>query len=442
MSTSEKPLERSASSSGMNFGPSGRRDDLLNSTTTTTRPRANTGSRTPRMMGLGVPAEKVTSRGLGRKKSNHCLAPPEPVTTNFAGSGATTPEIVVTPVGIDDEGDDDGNAKKGLYLDSSASSFNSNLSALRDDLFSPPLPEPLDEPITGSILLNSNSRARTRRNTGMSEKSVNFGTAEAVGEAPSSETAEGLRIKTVEFADPDPMFHRALGSPVLPPTEAFVEQVGCFRVANLRNDSLGNLPRIVSTPSEETSPNDDECTREGGFTCSSESEGEGQEDREGCARSPPPKITWRRPSAEKWSTLTEQAIAKAASPELSTAVKRPPAVTRKTSAGGNPCSVFSSAATTALCSVHDSEPIISTPGTATANMGNPFEKFGSAETPGGGDKRRGSAAASVRSVQDIIGKSQSASAPSSRRSSAWAIGKGNLGLTIDAWNGGVKGTGN
>jgi hypothetical protein len=428
----------------MNIGPSKRKDELLNPKTTTTRPRANTGSRTPRMMGLGVPAEKVTSRGLGRKKSNHCLSPPElhvPVTTVLPGSGATTPEIVVTPVGIDDELDDDGNAQGGLYLHNPVSSF-SNLSALRDDLFSPPLAEYVDEPITGSILLNSNSHARTRRNTGISEKSVNFGTAEAVGEIPPRDIAEALRIKTVEFADPDPMFHRALGSPVLPPTEAFVEQVGSFRVANLRNDSLGNLPKIVSTPSEETSPNDDEYTGKGGFTCSSESEGEDQGDGEGGEWSSPPKLTWPRASAVKWSTLTERAIAKAASADRRSAGKRPSPITRKTSDGGNPCSILSSAATTAICSVHDSEPILSTPGIATATMGYPFEMFGTADATEGGDKRRGSAAESFRSVQDIIGKSQSASAPSSRRSSAWAIGKGNLGLTIDAWNGGVKGTGN
>ena len=55
-----------------------------------------------------------------------------------------------------------------------------------------------------------------------------------------------LDVKTVGF-DPDPMFHRSINSPVVPEPNVVVEQVGAFRIANLRNDSMGNLPRIISS---------------------------------------------------------------------------------------------------------------------------------------------------------------------------------------------------
>ncbi|PWW79331.1 hypothetical protein C7212DRAFT_340228 [Tuber magnatum] len=58
--------------------------------------------------------------------------------------------------------------------------------------------------------------------------------------------------------DPDPSFHRAVGSPGGPVKEAFVEQVGsAFYINNLKNDSLGRLPQITvleRSPSEHEFP--------------------------------------------------------------------------------------------------------------------------------------------------------------------------------------------
>lgn len=49
------------------------------------------------------------------------------------------------------------------------------------------------------------------------------------------------------IGDPDPSFRRAASSPGGPVREAFVEQVGsAFSIKNLRNDSLGALPRITA----------------------------------------------------------------------------------------------------------------------------------------------------------------------------------------------------
>ena len=66
--SSEKSLE-SASSAGL--GVPGRQS----SSSTTIRPRANTGYSTPQMMGLGVPAKKVVTSGkaLERKEASKDL---------------------------------------------------------------------------------------------------------------------------------------------------------------------------------------------------------------------------------------------------------------------------------------------------------------------------------------------------------------------------------
>lgn len=64
---------------------------------------------------------------------------------------------------------------------------------------------------------------------------------------------EDLERKLV-IGDPDPSFHRGIKSPVIDhPDEVVLEQVGSFRVHHLRNDSLGELPRI-STVEELSSP--------------------------------------------------------------------------------------------------------------------------------------------------------------------------------------------
>jgi len=64
----------------------------------------------------------------------------------------------------------------------------------------------------------------------------------------------GLSLETdieKDMSDPDPSFHRAVGSPVGPVKEAFIEQVGsAFYIKNLKNDSLGRLPQI--TPVEQS----------------------------------------------------------------------------------------------------------------------------------------------------------------------------------------------
>lgn len=55
---------------------------------------------------------------------------------------------------------------------------------------------------------------------------------------------EDFERKSV-IGDPDPSFHRSLNSPVEGYSDQVVlEQVGSFRVHHLRNDSLGELPRI------------------------------------------------------------------------------------------------------------------------------------------------------------------------------------------------------
>lgn len=63
-------------------------------------------------------------------------------------------------------------------------------------------------------------------------------------------------------------------------------------------------------------------------------------------------------------------------------------------------------------------------------------------------RRKGSVTASIRSVSEILWKDDTArSLPetrittplTSRRSSAWAVGKGSLGLTMDPWGGEVTG---
>ena len=65
------------------------------------------------------------------------------------------------------------------------------------------------------------------------------------------------------------------------------------------------------------------------------------------------------------------------------------------------------------------------------------------------ERRKGSVAASIRSANEILwrdAKVRSTPVPTplptpheSRRSSAWAVGKGSLGLTIDPWGGKVTG---
>lgn len=248
-----------------------------------------------------MPAEKVpTGRALERRPSKPCLA-----TCNMEGeavagpSGATTPGIVVTPA-PGSYFEDDALSLASLQTDSmtesvaslaasagsmsasigslagSTSSSNSDLSALREDADSDSPPRTTvssssgknfvyssssdDEAVPSnyqSILLQS--RMRSRQNTMTSVKSVDFKGNEEVETIPEQATSEcqskeGLSIKTVQFddLDPDPVFHRSSISPESPTEEAYVEQVGAFRVANLRNDSLGNLPKIVTEEAEDS----------------------------------------------------------------------------------------------------------------------------------------------------------------------------------------------
>ncbi|KAI5815147.1 hypothetical protein BZA77DRAFT_294370 [Pyronema omphalodes] len=295
------PLERSVTSAGISL-PRRRDVDSLGHASGS-RPRANTGSRTPRTPGLGVPAEKVpTGRALERRPSKPCLA-----TCSMEGeavvrsSGSTTPSIVVTPA-LDSYFDEDaldrlqtdsitgsvaslvasaGSMSASIgSLEGSTSSSNSDLSALREDADSDSPPRTTLNSGSGknvqyssssedeagpsnyqSILLQS--RMRSRQNTMTSVKSVDFKGNEEVVTIPEQATSEcqskeRLSIKAVQFdnLDPDPVFHRSSISPGLPTEEAHVEQVGAFRVANLRNDSLGNLPKIVTEETEDMENSD------------------------------------------------------------------------------------------------------------------------------------------------------------------------------------------
>lgn len=571
----EKPLERSVSSAGIAV-PKRREIDDVGKSTTSTRPRANTGSRTPRMFGLGVPAEKVaTGRSLRQKSSTSCLlSPPEnqvPLLANsLPDSGVATPAIVLTPSPNDNNSSSDGIERGLLSLASSLASDNSNLSALREDILSPPLGavSPASPSYPGSsnsgggfpAALLAQSIGRSRRNTtSTTEKSVNF-------EEPPSVTAEvvfpghpipengPLYIKTVQFDDPDPTFHRSINSPSAPAGEAYVEQVGAFRVANLRNDSLGNLPKIFSTDSEEGTPTTEEIPDQGGDgdggKGGDEGEGgdrgeggdeggdgskdgdrggggdgaegnsgdgddeqdEGEEEESGSgpdgpaagssawqngsqpvgtetAAAPPqrPKrITLRRPSVEgafirvpdptaSVNTSPVPAIGHGEavtkhSPEQDPLAAFPPIARTRSAPRGyrkpippgvrNPSGVLPAGATgtTAVCNaaVVQREAIISSPYeqsmSTLASMRNPFGGS-SAFNPTGGElsavdgrwvRRRGSVAASIRSIHEILWKDDSLkptpepTPPASRRSSAWALGKGSLGLRMDPWGAGVQ----
>lgn len=73
--------------------------------------------------------------------------------------------------------------------------------------------------------------------------------------------APDLSIRPEDFerklviGDPDPSFHRSLNSPVRGYSDQVVlEQVGSFRVHHLRNDSLGELPRISTVEELPPSP--------------------------------------------------------------------------------------------------------------------------------------------------------------------------------------------
>ncbi|KAF8250924.1 hypothetical protein K440DRAFT_671640 [Wilcoxina mikolae CBS 423.85] len=509
----EKPLERSASSAGISTPKRREGDD---EGTSGARPRAHTGSRTPRMFGLGVPAEKVTTgRSLERRESTHCLLPPDTqvplLPTSVPGSGIATPSIVLTPA------PDNYVENDILSLASSIVSDNSNLSALREDIPSPPLdamtpasvsPDNAEGRSYQSIL--TQSRARSRRATISTEKSVNFEeppkTAEAIEETPAileeDPQQHNLEVKTVQFDDPDPTFHRSIKSPLEPKDEAYVEQIGSFRVAYLRNDSLGNLPKIL-TESEEGSPSSERVAGEGtecfedGLGVSEDGGSVSQDDLlsgdEEAAEVPVPKpaqITLRRPSveqpalnvpvsklkvdAEDASINVGEAVDHSLEPEPPIAL--PPMAKTQEEAGGkrrpippgfrNPNSVLPTGATgtTAVCSehIHQEQPIITSPfdrSMATvASMSNPFdsmsaEGLGRILQPGTGEgstvdgkwvRRKGSVAASIRSVHEILWKDDSLKPTpqptpvTSRRSSAWAVGRGSLGLSLDPWSGSVQ----
>ncbi|KAF8537720.1 hypothetical protein BDD12DRAFT_911274 [Trichophaea hybrida] len=509
----EKPLERSASSAGISTPKRKEGDD---EGTSGARPRAHTGSRTPQMFGLGVPAEKVTTgRSLERRESTHCLLPLDTqvplLPTSVPGSGIATPSIILTPA------PDNFVEKDILSLASSIVSDNSNLSALREDIPSPPLNSMTPASVSSdnsegqsyhSIL--AQSRERGRRATISTEKSVNFEeppkTAEAIEETPAIleeyPQQHNLEVKTVQFDDPDPTFHRSIKSPLEPKDEAYVEQIGLFRVAYLRNDSLGNLPKIL-TESEEGSPSSEIVAVEGteyfedGLGDSEDDGSDSQDDllfsdeeAAGVPVSKPAQITLRRPSVEQSSISARVPKSKVDvqvasitlgemvdnSLESEPPIALPPmpktqeeaAAKRRPIPPGfhNPNSVLPIGATgtTAVCNahIHQEQPIITSPydkSMATiANMSNPFdsvseEGFRYILRPGTGEgstvdgkwvRRKGSVAASIRSVHEILWKDDSLKPTpqptpvTSRRSSAWAIGRGSLGLSLDPWSGSVQ----
>jgi hypothetical protein len=511
----ERPLERSASSAGISIPKRREGDD--GGTASGSRPRAHTGSRTPRTFGLGVPAEKsTTGRSLERRESTHCLLSPDTqvplLPTTSPNSGIVTPSIVLTPasnhyVDVDDV----------LSLASSIVSNNSNLSALREDIPSPPLDamSPTSGSFSGSEGRNyqsilTQSRARSRRDTISTEKSVNFEEPPKITEAIERASAileegpqqQNLEVKTIQFDDPDPIFHRSIKSPVEPKDEAYVEQIGLFRVAYLRNDSLGNLPKIL-TESEEGSPSREGITSEdaGYFEddpgdseeCASVSKDDPQTGGEEAAEIPVPKpaqITLRRPSVEQLSIQVRISMPSVDTHEPSITIGKeidyslepvlpvalPPIPKTQEKAEGkrrpvppgfrNPNSVLPIGATgtTAICNahIHQEQPIITssydTSVATIASMNNPFdsafgEGFERVLQPGTVEgsaadgqwvRRKGSVAASIRSVHEILWKDDSLKPTpeptpvTSRRSSAWAIGRGNLGLSLDPWSGSVQ----
>jgi len=421
MSSAEKSLERSASSAGLGVP---RRE--VSSTLAATRPRANTGSRTPKMMGLGVPTEKVVTggRALERRESLQCLGAPPAVSPVVLGAPTSSP---------------------GESMASSVVSDNSNLSVLREDLPTPPLATLLtDSEDDGaavddgpsSVLVpppSSFIAARSRRGTTSSQKSVNFDPVPE--EVPPYSAA--IRVKTVEFSDPDPTFHRAIGSPVTPKDEAHVEQVGAFRVTNLRNDSLGNLPRIVSTApsSEETTPVELEEDEELGRAFHNDGDAEPEVQTGGAIPPNAPKkgSSWRtNPLVKNFLTLPS---------------------TAKARAGGGGHSegwvlTTPSTATTAVSSTHahqEGSVICSTCRLeeAIADIGPlVLEDVWEGGSGSGSTRVKGGIAASIKSVHEILWKDDSSKpAPqSSRRSSAWALGQGSLGIAIDPGSGEVRGT--
>lgn len=451
---SEKSLERSVSSAGLDAP---KRES--SNTAVATRRRANTGSRTPHMMGLGVPTEKIVTSGraLERRESSQCLGlvVPQGIPLSPASnleSGAVSPAILLTPAS---SGDDEGSTESSVVSD------NSNLSVLREDLPTPPLATLLtdsEDDVSGSAMEDGEAEytsilippssfigTRSRRGTMSSQKSVNFDPAPA--EVPP--VSSSIRVKTVEFSDPDPTFHRAVGSPNTPTDEAHVEQVGAFRVTNLRNDSLGNLPKIVSTTpsSEEATPI--EPVEGVGMKFQSDGGADSESQRKPTPPPKPAKVTPRKVSAGSAGSSLR------GNPLMKNLITRPPAAIVR---GGDDVNTWGhgnsfpsvGTATTAVSNTHahqEDSVICSTCrlDAALVDIGPlVLEDTAPVEEGESGSMRiKGSLAASIQSVHDILWKDDSAkSTPQgSRRSSAWAIGQGSLGIGIDPLSGGVEGKG-
>jgi hypothetical protein len=523
---SKCPLERSVTSAGISL-PRRRDVDSLGHPSGS-RPRANTGSRTPRTPGLGVPAEKVpTGRALERRPSKPCLATYNTEGEAVAGpSGSTTPGIVVTPA-PDSYFED--NALSRLQTDSmtgsvasvaasagsmsasigslagSTSSSNSDLSALREDADSDSPPRRTLSSSSGKNVLYSSSsddeagpsnyqsillqsRMRSRQNTMTSVKSVDFKGNEEVETIPEQATSacqskEGLSIKAVQFddLDPDPVFHRSSISPGSPTEEAYVEQVGAFRVANLRNDSLGNLPKIVT---EETENSDGSGNVTDTSVCSVRSNsgtgGKGKDlcrTTDGAETDTSPlstassgfsdlsevssssllrsdKSTLRQGSASipsrrsaKFvvdeetlrcsSSLPDTLIPFAKLQQALSRNRKPiPPRFRNPVAGVLPTKTIG---TTAVCDF-TTPPVLVSSRSCEGNwrMTNPFDPDGPITSSAGGlgdgfmAEQRGRRRSSVACLGELLRPQ------GSRRSSAWAVGKGSLGIVMDRWGEAVR----
>jgi hypothetical protein len=495
------------------------------------------------MFGLGTPgigSGKFTAgdHSLKQKESSRCLlpSPPEvPLLPSVISSGASTPSNLLTPGRLYEDDD-------GISMVSSFVSDRSSSVALRDDLISPSSDQTLSKRFFEPV------KTRTRGNTSATDKSVTFSCSpvEAVitslfveEDAHPRKPSLSMDIpKKVGFdIDPDPTFHRSVGSPVNPVTEAFVEQIGTFHVANLRNDSLGNLPKMYSTTSEEPSPSTGENS-DADFGTSvylAASPGSlGSSPFETYPSSPKPDapVDEEYQSAIYASQMLARALEREANgilppdepiPDLpvqqserllakvtlrptstdaiplrpghlgepfparldptaeqdargsGSATAFPPLVEMHdtdTARGSrlpipprrdsNPDCVLPTSATetTAVCAtnVYPEEPIFSVPpDTSTTGLGKslnkPFESsagaegryvLGQAEEGWRGLRRRGSVAASIRSVHEILWKASSVNSTArstpavSRRSSAWAIGRRNLGFRMDPFGAGIQ----
>ncbi|KAI5782647.1 hypothetical protein EDC01DRAFT_632365 [Geopyxis carbonaria] len=455
--------------------------------------KSRSGSQTPHTFGLGVPGSSENLEGPTLKKKSHLLVPEAPVPDPGSGgdSGTQTPAVVLTPAA-----ESEGTTISSISF---TESERSSLEASRDDLTSPPLERMTQESDFNSQVSSSILRLRSRSGTVSSQKSVDFSpgppdTAEVLltEEAlPGYTSRPTLSMDTNLHVDADPTFHRSLHSPLEPVEEANVERVGRFDVSNLRRDSYGNLPKVITSPSSsdvtcQTSPTKEHPDSVASpsavpslppqFESDSEStillpaeprsrrhhphrpeDGKIQPSTLDGEHNLPirhPEVPLPSPSTGKLTSKVKSA--KAAIEEFVPQISFPqPTVSLDTITGkrkpspprglDNPnwCPTRKASETTAITytEVYPEHQYF-TPAQGSKNTTDPAEVafqnvLGESSQPPPPQGRKSSFAESIRSVTDILWKDDSKNASvreipvPSRRSSAWAKGKGSLGLVMD-----------